>query len=113
VSGRLTLGDHAITAMIGGAAALVPSEVVPGYVPANPMGTPPTTLGVLAPAAGPGIVHNLGARVGYGYSPLRGLSIVIEPYVYVTRFQLDPADAARHSADRVAFGGQLGAMFQI
>lgn len=33
--------------------------------------------------------------------------------MYPTRFQLDPADAARLSADRVSVGGQLGAMFQI
>jgi hypothetical protein len=118
VSGRLTLphtevGDHAITAMFGGAGVINPSEVVPGYVPADPMGTPPTTLGTASPALGPGILYNLSGHVGYWFSPLRGLSFVLEPYVYVTRFKLTDADAMRLNPDRVSFGGQLGAMFQF
>ena len=113
ISGRLNLGEHAITAMFGGAGVLNPEEVVPGYTTANAMGTPPTTLGALAPNAGPGMLFNLSAHAAYWYSPVHGLSIVLEPYVYITRFKLDPADAARFAADRVAFGGMLGSLFQF
>ena len=109
VSGRLTLGRHAVTAMVGGAAVLRPSDVVPGYTPGD------ATAGTSAApnlAAGPGMHFNASAHVGYWYSPMRGLSLACEPYVYVTRFALAPAQAGL-DRDRVALGAQVGAMFQF
>jgi hypothetical protein len=60
----------------------------------------------------PGILWNTSAFVGYWYSPLPGLSIVVEPYFFVTRFALDPRDAALGDV-RVSVGGRAGAMFQF
>jgi hypothetical protein len=111
LSARLNLGQHAITAMFGGAAVLNPEDVVPGYTPADPMAA--SRVGTPNVPAGPGIEHNLSAHVGYWYSPLRGLSIVLEPYLYVTRFRHAPADEGRFDRDRVAFGAMLGSMFQF
>ena len=42
-----------------------------------------------------------------------GLSIVAEPYVYVTRFALSEADAVKVAPQTKAFGGMLGAMYQF
>jgi hypothetical protein len=113
-SARLTLGDHAITAMVGGAGVLNPGEVVPGYTAAVPaMGMAAGTPAAVNTAAGPGMAFNMTAHVGYWYSPTRGLSIVVEPYLYYTRFVYDPSDVARFSTDRLAFGGQLVGMFQF
>ena len=112
LSGRLQLGEHAFTAGGGFAGVLNPGEVVAGYTPANPMGMPPTTLGALSPATGPGLLWNSSAFLGYWYSPLPGLSIVLEPYVFVTRFALDPR-VTRLDDVRLSIGGRVGAMFQF
>lgn len=108
LSAKLTLGAHALTAMAGVAAVLDPSAVAPGYT-AGAMGA----QGVANPGAGPGITRNVSAHLGYWFSPLPGLSIALEPYVYATRFALASADVSRLSADRVAFGAMLGSMFQF
>jgi hypothetical protein len=76
------------------------------------MGTPPTTLGALTPATGPGILWNTSAFLGYWYSPLPGLSLVIEPYFFITRFAIDPRDSTLADV-RVSIGGRAGAMFQF
>lgn len=110
VSAKITLGQHAFTAMAGAAAVLNADEVVPGYAVANPTGTPPTTVGMLT-SGGSGITRNFSAHVGYWFSPLRGFSLVAEPYVYVTKFRLAPVDAERFDEQRVAFGGMLGTMY--
>jgi hypothetical protein len=111
VSGREQMGEHAVT---GGAgfAGIVRGDVVPGYTPANPMGTPPTTLGALTPATGPGILWNTSAFLGYWYSPLPGLSLVIEPSFFITRFAIDPRDSTLADV-RVSSGLRGGAMFQF
>ncbi len=111
LSAKLTAGAHAVTAMFGGAAVLHPSDVVPGYTPAA--AGPPAVAAAPNLAAGPGIERNLTAHVGYWYSPVRGLSIVVEPYVYATRFRLDAADVGRVAADQVSFGGSLGGLYQF
>jgi hypothetical protein len=114
LSARLTLprteaGEHSFTTMFGGASVLDPSRVVPGYTRTDPM----APLGTANPALGPGIVSNLSAHLAWWYSPLRGFSLVLEPYVYRTHFQLADTDAAKLAAHRTAFGGQLGAMYQF
>ncbi len=111
LSAKYTRGDHAITAMGGAAYVLNPSDVVPGYTPA--VVGPPAVAAAPTIGAGPGMESNVSAHVGYWYSPVRGLSIVLEPYVYRTRFVLDPADVGVLSATSVAWGGTLGSMFQF
>ncbi|MEZ4390661.1 MAG: hypothetical protein R3A48_06155 [Polyangiales bacterium] len=108
LSAKLTLGRHALTAMAGVAAVLEPSTVVPAYTEGM-NGAP----GVTRTAAGPGITRNLSARAAWWYSPAPGLSLVLEPYLFATRFALTSADASRLSADRLALGASLGAMFQF
>lgn len=108
LSARLNLGAHALTAMAGFAAALDPAAVAPGYTPSAGAGAAAAN-----PAAGPGITRNLSAHLGYWFSPVPGLSIVLEPYLYATRFALAPAEAARFTAERLAAGVMLGSMFQF
>jgi len=112
LSGKLTLGKHAFTAMYGMAAVLHPSDLVPGYAPGSVNGTT-AVAAVASPAAGPGIRYNMSAHAGYWYAPLKGLSIVIEPYFYATRFKLAAADAAKLDTKNVSFGGMLGSMYQF
>lgn len=110
ISGRVTLGEHAVYAMFGGAGVFDPSQVVPGYTPANAM-----TMTAAAPlaSAGPGIDFNLTAHVGYAITPVRGLQVSLEPYLYYTRHHLATADVGRFSADRLALGAQLGATYSF
>jgi hypothetical protein len=112
LSGKLMLGRHAVTAMYGFAAVLRPSDLVPGYTPAIPASMGVSAVAAVAnPALGPGINHNMTAHVGYGYAPLKGLTIFLEPYVYATKFKLAAADVGRVDAKNVSFGAQFGSMF--
>lgn len=132
LSGRLNLGEWSITAMYGFAGVLRPDLVVPGYnAVANLSPTHVVPMGAVATAntgAGPGMVWNMSGHVGVWFSPMRGLSFVLEPYFYFTRFvmdttqPLDPtgmpsgmSDAARYGAqlERFAGGGQFVTMFQF
>jgi hypothetical protein len=111
LSAKLTLGRHAFTAMYGFAAVLNPSDLVPGYTPATSGATPAPA--VANTAAGPGMRYNTSAHVGYWYSPLKGLSIVLEPYVYLTRFALAAQDAGNVRSKNASWGASLGAMYQF
>jgi hypothetical protein len=107
---KYTHEKHAFTAMYGGAAVLNPSDLVPGYTPASTSGATPVAAAVNT-AAGPGIRHNQSAHVGYWYSPLKGLSIVVEPYVYATRFKLAAVDGGKLDSKNVSWGAMLGSMY--
>ncbi|HEX6244672.1 MAG TPA: hypothetical protein VFZ61_27325 [Polyangiales bacterium] len=111
VSGKLTFGQHAVTAMYGYAAVLNPSDLVPGYTPAS-MGATPVAA-VATPGAGPGMRYNMTGHVAYWYSPLKGLSIVLEPYVYATRFRLAEVDVGRVPSRNVSWGAMFGSMYQF
>jgi hypothetical protein len=111
LSGKLTMGKHALTAMYGFAAVLNPSDLVPGYTPATVGPTP--VAAVANTAAGPGMRYNMSAHVAYWYSPIKGLSIVAEPYVYRTRFALAAADRGNVDAKNVSWGAVLGSMYQF
>ncbi|MFO0682238.1 MAG: hypothetical protein U0234_09305 [Sandaracinus sp.] len=134
LSARLNLGEWSITAMAGFAGVLRPSEVAPGYTsaaaatPAHIVASPATAVGTASPGAGPGMVWNASGHVGVWFSPMRGLSFVLEPYFYFTRFVMDtnvpndatgvpngPSDAQRYGAEaeRFAAGGQFTTMFQF
>ena len=130
-SGRLNLGEWSVTAMYGFAGVLRPSEVVPGYTSAaqqfnltrvgNLAGT-----GTANTAAGPGMEWNMSGHVGVWFAPMHGLSFVLEPYFYYTRFVLDGTqglsmagmnvgvpDTQAFSRERLAVGAQFVTMFQF
>jgi hypothetical protein len=109
VSGKLTFGQHSISAMFGAAAVLNPDDVIPAYTSM----TPGIGVGTPSGALGPGIRYNMSAHVGYWFSPIPGLSIILEPYVYVTDHAMLAEDVARYSSERISFGGQLGGMFSF
>lgn len=111
VTFRYTHGDHALTAMVGGAVVLHPSDVVPGYVAAS--AGPPTVAAAPNLAAGPGITRNVTAHIGYWYSPARGFSLVAEPFVYATRFALAASDAGVVPDHNVSWGGSIGGLFSF
>jgi len=112
LSGKLTAGKHAFTAMYGIATALNPSKIVPAYKPAVAATAAMAAVGAINnPSAGPGMTSNMTGHIGYWYSPLKGLSIVLEPYVYVTRFKISPADKV--ASKGTAYGGMLGSMYQF
>ncbi|HEX6241987.1 MAG TPA: hypothetical protein VFZ61_13855, partial [Polyangiales bacterium] len=111
VSGKLGFGQHAVTAMYGYAAVLNPSDLVPGYTPAS-MGATPTAA-IATPGAGPGMRYNMTGRVAYWYTPLKGLSIVLEPFVHVTRFRLADVDLGRVPSRNVSWGAMFGSMYQF
>lgn len=142
LSGRLNLGEWSITAMYGFAGVLRPSEVVAGYTSANAQwnaaltaGQTPTMLAATGLTNGtPGMAWNMSGHVGVWYSPMRGLSFVLEPYFYYTRFvmdatpQHDPSDPSHMltlagsttdaqvfgaQIERFAAGGQFVSMFQF
>lgn len=107
VSTRLTLEQHALTATFGIAGVLTAASLVPGYV----VGTGPTDPSRLDGARGPGVEWNVTGHVGYVFTPLPGLQLMLEPYLYVTRHRLDAADVGRVSPERIALGVQVGSMF--
>ncbi len=112
LSGKLGLGRHALTAMCGFATVLRPSNLVPGYTPKVPASMGGTaTPAVVNAALGPGIRNNMTAHVGYGYAPLKGLTLFLEPYVYATKFKLAAADVGRVSSKNTSWGAQLGSMY--
>ncbi len=110
-SARITLNDWAITALYGFAGLLRPSEGVPAYtVTTGGPGTPYSSN----TAAGPGMEWNMSGHVGLWYSPMHGLSFVLEPYFYYTRFILAASDAAQGvSQNQLSGGGQFTSMFQF
>ena len=62
-------------------------------------------------AAGPGMTYNMTGHVGYWYSPLKGLSIVLEPYVYATKFKLAAADVGKVANSNTSWGLQAGSTY--
>jgi hypothetical protein len=113
LSGKLTLGKHAITAMYGYAAVLNPSNLVPGYTPATMGANGATVAAVANTAAGPGMRYNMSGHVAYWFSPLKGLSIVVEPYVYATRYAQAAMDRGNVDPRNVSWGASFGSMYQF
>lgn len=116
LSGRLNLGDWSVTAMYGFAGVMNAGEVQPGYTTPTPTPTPPATYPgttVMATNGTPGMAWNMSGHVGVWFSPMRGLSFVLEPYFYFTRFVYDAATSGVFGTDRLALGGQFVTMFQF
>lgn len=115
VSVKASSGAHSVALMGGMAAAMDAAKVVPGYTPgAVPAGTTKPVIGVAAPAAGPGIESNATLHLSYSFSPVRGVQLVVEPYLYSTRYKLAASDTALHvKADASAYGVECGALYSF
>jgi hypothetical protein len=106
LSARQGFGDyHAVFLMAGGATILNTDDVAPGYTPA--------TATAKAARTGTGIDHNAVFRAGYTFSPLKWVSLFVEPFAIYTRHHLAKDDAARFSQDRLAAGLESGAMLKF
>lgn len=83
------------------ALALDEDDVALGYATAD--GAPATRTSIN------GIERNVGLRGTYVYSPRKGMEFYIEPFLFLTRHKLAPADDPNDSeADRTAFGTAVG-----
>ncbi|MFO0559582.1 MAG: hypothetical protein U0269_16310 [Polyangiales bacterium] len=111
LSAKISAGVHAFTATVG-AAAVLTNNVAIGYAPASTNAMGVSTAAVRNAALGPGIVSNLGARASYAANVWRGLSLVIEPFVYRTEHALAPDDQ-RLGSVRLAMGLETGAVYNF
>lgn len=113
ISVKATSGAHAVALMGGMATVLEAAKVVPGYTPGVvPAGSTKPVIGVAAPAAGPGIESNTTLHLAYSFSPVRGVQLIVEPYLYSTRYKLAASDAALSvQADAFAVGAECGALY--
>lgn len=112
VSGKLSLDKHAVHLVAGAAVVTSVDDMLLGYTPGAPAtGEAPGTAPARAGGNGPGIERNVTLRAGYAYAPLKGLSIVLEPSLMLTRHKLDPA--AQQDADRVGWGVEAGGLYQF
>jgi hypothetical protein len=110
LSVKLNLKPHAIYAMVGGAAVLDVKQMAPGYTPAvAATATAPASAAVRAPLTNPGIEWNATLRAGYSFSPMKGVSLVFEPYLIRTRFHLDAASTLEPT--RTAYGVEAGGIY--
>lgn len=108
LSARANLGRHALY-MLGGAAVILnPVDLSLGYTPATVAGA----SAVRSAGLGPGIEWNASIHLGYQYSPLKGLSLVLEPLLYVTRHKLADTDLENGTdPQRMAAGLEFGALY--
>lgn len=115
---------HALHLVAGFAMILNPDDMKLGYTPAvaavaaDPTATPPVAAvaavaAARAPGNGPGIEQNLNLRLGYSYSPLERFSLVLEPFLLLTRHKLDDVALSKFDADRKGYGAQVGALYQF
>lgn len=112
VSVKVNMKSHAVYLSTGAAAILDPSVMAPGYTPAvAATATTPASPAVRGTIANPGIEWNSTIHVGYSYSPMKGVSLLLEPYLYRTRFRLDAAST--HNPNRTAYGVELGALYSF
>lgn len=114
-SAKLTHRSYAYTLMAGMAHVLHSSDVVPGYTPAviDVNTNAVTSAASVNAPSGPGITSNLSVHAGAWYVPRKGFAIVVEPYLYSTRFALHAQDRATTDARTTAFGVILGSMLQF
>ncbi|AUX48505.1 hypothetical protein SOCE26_100430 [Sorangium cellulosum] len=115
VSGKLTFLDKHSVHLVAGAAVVASTDALRiGYTPGTPAaGDVPGTAPARAAGNGPGIERNVTLRGGYAFAPLKGLSIVVEPSLMLTRHKLDEAAAAQVDADRVGWGVETGALYSF
>ncbi|XXX82524.1 hypothetical protein WMF30_27600 [Sorangium sp. So ce134] len=114
VSGKLTFDAHALHLIAGAALVASADDMQLGYTPGAPAtDAAPATAPARVGGNGPGIERNVTVRAGYAFTPLKGLSIVLEPSVMLTRHKLDPAAEADKGADRVGWAVETGGLYQF
>ena len=90
--------EHSVWLNAGAALALDDNDVALGYDSAT--GTR-TSIN--------GIERNVELRGTYVYSPRKGMEFYLEPFMFLTKHKLDPADDPNDSeSDRTAFGTAFG-----
>ncbi|WP_437597947.1 hypothetical protein [Sorangium sp. So ce590] len=115
VSGKLTfLERHSVHLVAGAAMVLNTDDMRLGYTPARAAtAEAPATPLARVGGNGPGFERNVTVRGGYAFAPMKGLSIVLEPSVMLTRHKLGPDDAAQTDADRLGWGVETGGIYQF
>jgi hypothetical protein len=114
VSAKYTAtANHSAHLVVGGAAVLNTDDMAPGYTPA--VAADPAMGIAAAPAArtGVGIQNNISLRAGYAYSPFTGFSLVLEPFIIITKHKLLPAEAALYDETRKGGGVEFGGMYSF
>lgn len=112
ISLKVSMKSHSMYVSSGAAAVLDTSVMAPGYTPAvAATATTPAAPAVRGTMANPGIEWNSTIHVGYAYSPMKGVSLLIEPYLYRTRFRLDAASA--FAPNRTAYGVEVGGLYSF
>jgi hypothetical protein len=111
LSAKITAGVHAFTATVG-ASAVLTNNVAIGYTPTstNAMGARTAAARNAAPSSG--IVSNLTTRASYAANVWRGLSLLVEPFVYRTEHAL-ATDDQRLGSVRLAMGLETGAVYNF
>jgi len=93
--------EHSLWLTAGVALALDEDDVALGYSTAGGAAATRTSIN--------GIARNVGLRGTYVYSPQKGMEFYLEPFMFMTRHKLDPADDPNDSeADQTAFGTAFG-----
>lgn len=98
---------HGVWVTVGGAGVLNPDDLALGYTPATE-DTPATRVGI------GGMLSNVNLRATYLITPKPGLDFYLEPFLFLTKHELDADDDPDGSlANRAAPGGQLGAKYSF
>jgi hypothetical protein len=117
-AGGFLSGKHSFTSsqalqfVAGAAFVFNPDDMKLGYSPGDATTTPATSP-TRSGANGPGIERNVNLRLGYVYTPVDKLSLVIEPFLMLTRHHLDDAARAKFDPNRSGYGAELGALYQF
>jgi len=109
VSAKYTAAEvHAFYAIVGGAKVLNDDNLAIAYS-INPMpaaGASPFTR------AGVGIRRNVVLHVGYAYTAYKGLQLIFEPGLFLTKHKLNPTDITSDTKEsRLGWSVESGAMY--
>ncbi|MCY1074269.1 hypothetical protein [Archangium lansingense] len=116
ISVRQSLTDrHAVYGMAGYQKVLDASKVLPsyGYGAQSGDGTPPAFSSATLASNGPGLVHNGTVRLGYEFRPAQKLALVLEGFLFQSRFSLLQMDQGRTGSERTSLGLEAGALLNF
>jgi hypothetical protein len=101
VSAAVTLApEHSLWLTAGGALVLDADDVSPGFTAGAAAGDPATRVGIN------GIERNIALRATYVHTPRKGIEFFLEPFMFMTKHQLDAANSS--DEDQTAFGTAFG-----
>ncbi|MDP2341855.1 MAG: hypothetical protein Q8O67_12930 [Deltaproteobacteria bacterium] len=107
VSANLPLPEgFAVFATLAAATVLNPDDLQLGYQSAHD-----DVAAVRTAATGPGLVSNSTARCGGSFSPLKGFSLLVEPFVFSSKHKLDVASGL--DPLRLGWGVEAGALYSF